>query len=50
MRGDLLERGLAEVVGSGRGALPGLLPVGFPDPTQQPATPSTVHPTLTPEE
>ncbi|MGW3426149.1 hypothetical protein, partial [Streptomyces phaeochromogenes] len=35
--------GRREVVGSGRGALPGLLPVGFPDPPAEPGVPVSEH-------
>ena len=34
---------LAEVVGSGRGALPGLLPVGFPGPPAEPGVRLSPH-------
>ncbi|GGO97144.1 hypothetical protein GCM10012280_58270 [Wenjunlia tyrosinilytica] len=33
----------AQVAGSGRGALPGLLPVGFPDPAAEPGVPVSEH-------
>ncbi len=40
---DRLLHRLAQVVGSDRGALPGLLPVGFPGPPAEPGLPITEH-------
>lgn len=41
--GDGLLDGFSQVVGSGRGALPGLLPVGFPGPPAEPGVRITPH-------
>jgi hypothetical protein len=41
--GDGLLNVAGEVVGSGRGALPGLLPVGFPDPPSEPGVRLSPH-------
>ncbi len=43
MAGDHSFDGFAEVVGSDRGALSGLLPVGFPGPPAEPGVPITEH-------
>lgn len=43
MPGDGLFHGGGKIVGSGRGALSGLLPVGFPDPPSEPGVRLSPH-------
>ena len=43
MGGDFIERRLSEVVGSGLGAVSGLLRVRFPDPPAEAGVPITEH-------